>query len=354
MTQNRYVFLDALRGLAALLVVIRHTELFWGVNFFRSYLAVDVFFLLSGFVIAHAYEQRLSNGSLTASTFIKLRLIRLYPMFLLSVMLSLVAFFVCLVVLEYFDYLNSLTVKDLFFLIFPVLFFLPASYSGKCDFLYPINGPYWSLLDELLVNIIYAFIRPSLNARLLFSCVTLSGLGLCIVLLLNGRTDLGGFDCMRNWGGGFFRAMFGFFMGLTLFRYRAHFENIFRSRVSPWVALFLTALVLMSFSVGVFDLYIDLALIFLFFPLVVLVSQGHSSKFEKLLLIMGRVSYPMYVLHWPVGNLLLSVAGYTIYKHAPYSGFVFIAFLIVLSLVLEKIYDAPVRDYLSRRWAVKR
>lgn len=353
LSSNRYVFLDAIRGVAALFVVIRHTELFWGIHFYRSYLAVDVFFLLSGFVIAHAYEQRLAAGSLSSGAFFKYRLIRLYPMFLLSAMLSLVAFFVCLVALKYYGYLAALTVQDMFFLIVPVLFFLPSSYSGRCDFLFPINGPYWSLLDELLVNLIYVVIRPSLHKRMLFICISLAGLGLCIVLMLNGYADLGGKDCLRNWGGGLFRAMFGFFMGLALYRYGNFGADVLKKWISPWVVLLFIALVLMSPSLRGYDLLIDMALILILFPIAVLAAQGHSSKYERLLLVMGRVSYPMYVLHWPVANLLLSVAGYSIYKHAPFSGIALIAFLVVLSLLLEKYYELPVRRYLSKYVAIK-
>lgn len=353
MSSNRYVFLDAIRGLAALFVVIRHTELFWGIQFYRSYLAVDVFFLLSGFVIAHAYEQRLVAGSLSAGAFFKNRLIRLYPMFLLSVILSLIAFFVCLVVLKYYDYLAALTAQDMFFLIVPVLFFLPSNYSGRCDFLFPINGPYWSLLDELLVNLLYVLIRPSLHKRMLFICIGLSGFGLCIVLMLNGYADLGGKDCLRNWGGGLFRAMFGFFVGLTLYRYGNYWAEVLKKSISPWAVLLLIALVFMSPSLIGYDLLIDMALILVFFPIAVLASQGHSSRYEKHLLILGRVSYPLYVLHWPIANLLLSVAGYSIYKHAPISGFVLIFLLIGVSLIVERYYEVPVRKYLVKRFIAK-
>ncbi len=51
-------------------------------------LAVDLFFALSGFVLAHAYEQKFERG-MTAFDFMKIRFIRLYPLYILALFISL-------------------------------------------------------------------------------------------------------------------------------------------------------------------------------------------------------------------------------------------------------------------------
>ena len=62
--KSHYEILDGLRGVAAILVVIFHTfEVYADENRFKQiinhgYLAVDFFFLLSGFVVAYAYDDR--------------------------------------------------------------------------------------------------------------------------------------------------------------------------------------------------------------------------------------------------------------------------------------------------------
>src|ERR1700692_1948753 len=90
--RNRYAYLDGIRGLAAILVLVRHTGNFWHFGFYRSYLAVDLFFILSGFVIAYAYDEKLREGAISFTQFLKIRLIRLYPVFLMSlVMCAIVA-----------------------------------------------------------------------------------------------------------------------------------------------------------------------------------------------------------------------------------------------------------------------
>ncbi|WP_374593252.1 acyltransferase family protein, partial [Aquabacterium sp.] len=82
---NRFVFLDGIRGLAALIVLTRHTYDFWGFKFFHGYLAVDLFFLLSGFVISSAYDRRLDEGAISRTDFVVIRLIRFYPVYLISI-----------------------------------------------------------------------------------------------------------------------------------------------------------------------------------------------------------------------------------------------------------------------------
>src|SRR3978361_1802392 len=86
-SKSHYEILDGLRGVAALLVVIFHVlETYSGDRFHQiinhGYLAVDFFFLLSGFVIAYAYDDRW--GKMTQWDFYKRRLIRLQPMVIMG------------------------------------------------------------------------------------------------------------------------------------------------------------------------------------------------------------------------------------------------------------------------------
>src|SRR3569832_284109 len=75
-----YLNLAAIRGVAAISVMLYHFSPFLadGKVLPSSYLAVDLFFLLSGFVIAHAYDRKIENG-MGFGTFVAIRLIRLYP-----------------------------------------------------------------------------------------------------------------------------------------------------------------------------------------------------------------------------------------------------------------------------------
>lgn len=86
---QRYATLDGLRGVAAGLVVCYHTHLFRGSAAItpHGYLAVDFFFMLSGFVIASAYQEKLEAG-FTVADFVTQRVIRLYPVALAGILLG--------------------------------------------------------------------------------------------------------------------------------------------------------------------------------------------------------------------------------------------------------------------------
>src|ERR1041385_8149717 len=84
---SRFEALDLLRGLAALAVVAFHVPHIPGTLSLapRGYLAVDLFFALSGFVLAYAYGAELARGG-NIRRFMVQRLIRLYPLYLIALL----------------------------------------------------------------------------------------------------------------------------------------------------------------------------------------------------------------------------------------------------------------------------
>jgi peptidoglycan/LPS O-acetylase OafA/YrhL len=96
-SKKHYEILDGLRGIAAIMVVMLHIlEIFSGGDHTKlminhGYLAVDFFFLLSGFVIAHAYDDRWNK--MTIGQFFKRRLIRLHPLIIAGMTLGGIFFY---------------------------------------------------------------------------------------------------------------------------------------------------------------------------------------------------------------------------------------------------------------------
>ncbi len=206
MTARRYAALDGLRGVAAFSILLLHLE---RPSFHMppgAYTAVDLFFLMSGFVIAGAYEHRIPEIGVWG--FMRARLIRLYPMLLIG-LLILPAY--CVTVFARHgvwlakpsDILGSLGAG---------LLFLPSHLSSSRlwdeALLFPLNGPVWSLMFEMVVSLAYALLLRWLSQRALVFIVVASG-----SVLVAAQLRLGGIDLGWGWPtvwGGLPRATFSF------------------------------------------------------------------------------------------------------------------------------------------------
>src|SRR5262245_60033816 len=89
--EKRYEVLDGLRGWAAISVMLmQYSENTANPLFKNADIAVDLFFILSGFVLMHSYRKKLLLG-LSAREYIRKRIIRLYPMFAISMAIGIPA-----------------------------------------------------------------------------------------------------------------------------------------------------------------------------------------------------------------------------------------------------------------------
>ncbi|WP_206238915.1 acyltransferase family protein [Novosphingobium terrae] len=156
--------LDALRGIAAIGIVIFHVPDILGNRLIanRFYLFVDLFFLLSGFVITLSAEPRLAQG-LSLQSFMRARLRRLWPMLAFGIALHALAF------IGQNGILHIIPLMILGLLLVPVL-----TAGGLA---YPINGPQWSLVWELVANVAHAAGLRHLSDRALLLVAALAGLG---------------------------------------------------------------------------------------------------------------------------------------------------------------------------------
>ena len=175
--QGRFDTLDGLRGIAAIMVMLFHAGDRLPVRAVGGYLAVDLFFALSGFVIALAYEDRLRQG-FPFSRFLIVRLIRSYPMYLVGMLVG--------AWLYWFD---------------PIHLAMLPSFTSP-DKLYPVNAPMWSLILELVVNLAYAAVVPVLGNRALAAILLASG-----AVFAKGVIDHGGADLGAFWSGAFMGLM---------------------------------------------------------------------------------------------------------------------------------------------------
>ena len=192
-SKPHYPLLDGLRGVAAIVVVWYHifesfatSHLDQGIN--HGYLAVDFFFLLSGFVLGYAYDGRW--GKMNTWSFIRRRLIRLHPMVIFGAIFGGALFYTqgC----EAWD-VSKISIGMLLVGILLNALMIPAptrmDVRGLGE-IYPLNGPTWSLFFEYIGNLLYAIILRRLPLWGLRLIVLISGLGLIGVAVYGTQGDL--------------------------------------------------------------------------------------------------------------------------------------------------------------------
>jgi peptidoglycan/LPS O-acetylase OafA/YrhL len=313
----RFPVLDLLRGVAAVAVALSHAEEFLGVPA-NSPLCVDLFFVLSGFVLGHAYDHRLANG-MSGAAFMRARLIRLYPLYLVGLALG---------VLALHDQIRG--VPELM-AVACALAFLPTSLT---PLLYPFNPPAWSLFFELAINVVYGFSRPARLGVL----VSVMAASLVIVTLTYGTLHLG--SAWPTVGGGLARVGFSFFAGQMVWRFYARRE---RAPLPSWIAFLLAAAFIAAVAVPPW-LAVELPLVLVGFPVLIYLAARTplSGPLGKLATQAGLASYPLYVIHYPMLRLL-----------APHlepgpMWWLVIAALVPVSIALERYVHEPVKSWLQQ------
>ncbi len=338
-----FLCLDGLRGVAALLIVVRHTtQLLGGLSFEASYLAVDLFFLLSGFVIGNAYEEKLKRN-MSFPTFMATRLIRLYPLYLIGLLLGLMA-----AIIRHVD-AAALLYHGLLSLVF-----LPNP-DAKGD-IFPINGPTWSLFLELVVNALYAATLGIVVGKRLVSVVAVSAIGLaaCAILAPTSNLDLGW--TVATSVGGVFRVLFSFFAGVLLYRRFSSrpIQEARRGNVASWLILACMSAILVSSPPAWAVPFFDLTAVLVVFPVLIYATLGWQpiGFSATLFKFGGLISYAIYVLHAPAsylaGNVHHLLFRTDIGSAAPWSGIAFLVVLLLACFIVDRYYDLPVRRYLSR------
>jgi peptidoglycan/LPS O-acetylase OafA/YrhL len=405
-SKPRYEILDGLRGVAAVLVVAYHLfETYFGgganqpIN--HGYLAVDFFFVLSGFVIGYAYDDRWKPHPLTPSpkgegerhymttwAFFKRRLIRLHPMVIFGTLFGTVMFYFgsC----SEFPLINDtpwymvVLVMLWCFTMIPLPSGMDIRGWGETN---PLNGPAWSLQWEYLANILYALVIRRFSKLLLGICVTIFAV-FTIILCLNidifgvlAERSYASYTVIGGWSTtpdqlqiGFTRLLYPFFCGLLISRLMNSGRKIFNSQFSIlnlkggfcWCSLFIVILLGMPWlgigtegesrwTNGLYEAFCILVC----FPIIVAIGASSSvkgGKSEAINKFFGDISYPIYITHYPLIYMQMSWA--ESHKDAPLGMHIFVAvciFFLAIGLAYAalKLYDLPVREWLKGKLFTK-
>ena len=365
-TKPRYDLLDGLRGVAALMVILYHV----GEGFATSsrdqvinhgYLAVDFFFVLSGFVIGYAYDGRWQRGMSTAN-FILRRIIRLQPMVVIAVLLGVLSFVIqgC----EKWDG-TAVSTSSVVMSLICGLFLIPAmpgtapEVRGNGE-MFPLNGPSWSLFFEYIGSLFYAFFLHRMSTRVLTIFTAVAGIILACVAIGNGSGDF-------HLGVGWTAANGGFWMGLARMTFSFSAGLLMSRRFKPvriggafWICSALIVAVLSVPFVGgetcpVANGFYDALCTLIVFPAIVyLGASGITTDAwsQRTCEFLGAISYPIYIIHYPFMYMFYAwvwSCGLSFSQVWPVAGAIIVT-VIVLAWLFLRYYDEPVRRWLTARF----
>ena len=380
-SKPRYEILDGLRGVAALMVVVFHcfetyVPVFKTQIVNHGYLAVDFFFVLSGFVIGYAYDDRWDK--MTTWGFFKRRLTRLHPMVIAGTLIGAALFFFAGAAFP-----ETLKVPGWKFALCLVMGLLILPCPNSLDIrgwgeLNSFNGPQWTLTFEYIGNILYAFVFRHLpRIALAALCIVCAFFTLDLTLgwdVFGFFPDGPQYTVIGGWSLtgqqlyiGFTRLLYPFLCGLLISRILPSHRSESNPSGSPihlkggfwWCSLALVAL----FSIpciggkpGVPDGIYQAVCILLLFPVIVLAGSGSVTTGKRSTAVckwLGAISYPIYITHYPIMYMQMGwVAAHSdapVWMHVMVNlGVVFLS--VILAWGVLKIYDEPVREWLKEHW----
>ena len=372
-TKPHFELLDGLRGVAAILVLFYH--IFEGFSFAEltngagdgvirtlnhGHIAVDFFFILSGFVISYAYDDRWN--SMNTRQFFKRRLIRLHPMLIMGAIIGTIAFAV--VGFERWDGTTAptgwvMTALLLTMFMIPAVPGVPYEVRGNGE-MFPLNGPGWSLFFEYIGNILYAlFIRRLSTVMLALLTLTLGAVHAWFFIWNVSGYDMIGvgwtIDEVNFWGG-LVRMLFPFTIGMLLARTfkPRKIKGAFYICSIALIVMFAVPYIASTGDISLNSLY-EFICIAAVFPLLVWIGacgdngKGYTSRINRLL---GDISYPLYIVHYPIMYIfyawLIEKQYYTLQDCWPMAALVVVSSILLAYLCL-KLYDEPVRRWLSKK-----
>ncbi|WP_297830635.1 acyltransferase [uncultured Rikenella sp.] len=358
-----YEILDGLRGVAALIVVAFHLFEIYAVDplyvvpfINHGYLAVDFFFVLSGFVIGYAYDDRW--GRMTLWDFCKRRVIRLQPMVVVGAVIGGLCFYFGAG--KMFPQIGEVPVWQMLLVMLAGCLLIPTTAAIRQPWheMFPLNGPAWSLFFEYIGNLLYAAVVRRFSKRVLVAFVAASGVALLWMAV--GSSDgsvLGGHELTgRQFGIGMVRLLYPFFGGLLLFR----LGRRIRIPGGFWLCSLVLAAILFFPRLGgeqrlwLNGLYESISILFLF-PLIVLAGAGSPIRGKVSVGIckfLGEISFPLYIIHYPFVYLFMAyVKEHDLGWQESWPLMIAVGVgCVVLAYGFLKLFDEPVRAWLRNRF----
>lgn len=288
----RFEVLDALRGICALLVVLFH----FNSNGYlaqlpivqNGWLFVDYFFVLSGFVIAHSYGTRLTEGRISVARFMGLRMGRIYPLHLF-VLLGFVSLEMLLVLGG--DTIGRYVSREPFTgsrgieALIQNLFLFQTFGIGKAV---GWNVPAWSIAAEMWTYLVFALVFVVSKGRSALASGVLAVVALLALMSYSPDLDV-------TFQGGILRCIFGFGIGVVTYHLFRRFGRSGGSAAE--IAAVLVSIIFVSFAEGALTFLAPVV-----FGSVVFVLASQNGGVSQVLKrrsfqFLGLTSYSIYMIH---------------------------------------------------------
>jgi peptidoglycan/LPS O-acetylase OafA/YrhL len=345
---SRFVLLDGLRGIAAIFIIQRHADGLLGDALPSSYLGVDLFFALSGFVLAHAYGAALRENRISPLQFMKARLLRLYPLYLVALALA-VAYYVHMYVAHRPVMADEYVVpEELGLAILTGLLFLPSPITISFNAALFLVHPAWSLFNELVVNLAYALRGAGATLRQIGVVLAISA-----ILLVFAAVEFERLHAGFRWHemyAGLARVFFSFFIGVVIYRYRRKVP--LHRPVQSLLCLALLAAVLAFPTSKEMKPVFDLVVVLLVWPALLYWASAiePEPRTAAVASFLGTASYAVYVLHAPLldwAGVFWPGMGQS--AVAPVAGTILVAAVVLLSWWLTVRFDQPLQKRLKQK-----
>lgn len=304
MKADRFLVLDSLRGICAIMVALYHfptTGTISNLQIIRnSWLFVDFFFVLSGFVIAAAYRRRLSEG-VSPRLFMWNRFWRLYPLhitILCLLLLGEILLAVGLVPATREAFGTGRTGKEFFY---AATFLNCFGLTGELGW----NGPSWSIGAEWWVYVVFAMIEVTTRARANIMWLIVVGMALALSVS-SGVVD-------RTFDFGVLRAILGFGIGTLTFSLYSKYP-LQLGKLESYIEAFLIVLVIFVVIATPASLQVAVPLMFAAVVYTFASSDGTCSKIlqKPFLLKLGALSYSIYLWQVFLQARFLDVVGFVL------------------------------------------
>ena len=336
--KQRFAVLDGLRGIAAMAVAAYHAGVFLhlrGALTIKGDPAVDLFFCISGFVLAYAHDKNIVEGRLIPTKFLVARWLRFLPILVLGSCLGFAAIQFNPDSSPFAGANDVLPASSEAFAL--SLFLIPIFFKSQFVF---VNGVFWSLCIELIVNFLYAFegnrLKPGcLYAIWLTSAVALVGFLVWYRTIHFPGDPLGATGCLT-------RGIVSFFAGVVVFRI---WQSGFRAPpMNPWIPVGVMCIpLLFPYSAAWFQAPFDGFFILIVFPVVVWVAASSTASVPEIFPIIGEASFSLYAIHLPI---LMFLYKPFVELSTPIK-LIFVACFTILTtivaILVAKLYEQPAR-----------